>query len=176
MDWCILNTLDLSGVPEAVNDLEEAGSLITLPAERESVLARIGEFDAYLASASVRIDAEFLDRATRLKVIGSPSTGTDHMDVELIRERDIALFDIAREYDLINGFTATSELAFGLLLALVRRDVAKSVRGVPGGYLALCAVAGIFQGLAVAALFQALSRAPVTVVSPIYASQRPRWR
>jgi len=37
--------------------------------------------------------------------------------------------------------------------------------------LGLCAIAGIFQGLAVAAVFQALSRAPVTVVSPIYASQ-----
>jgi drug/metabolite transporter (DMT)-like permease len=29
----------------------------------------------------------------------------------------------------------------------------------------------VFQGLAVASLFQALSRAPVTVVSPIYATQ-----
>ena len=33
----------------------------------------------------------------------------------------------------------------------------------------ICGLAGIFQGLAVASLFQALSRAPVTVVSPIYA-------
>lgn len=120
MGWRILNTLDLSGAPEAVQTLEEAGSLTTLPAERETVLARIGEFDAYLTSASVRIDREFLDRATRLKVIGSPSTGTDHMDIAEIRARGIACFDIAREYDLINGFTATSELAFGLLLALIR--------------------------------------------------------
>ena len=36
-------------------------------------------------------------------------------------------------------------------------------------YLLICALAGIFQGLAIASLFQSLSRAPVTVVSPIYA-------
>lgn len=121
MSWSILNTLDLSGAPEAVTALEAVGELTSLPAERAPVLDAIGGIDAYLACASVRIDGEFLARANRLKVIGSPSTGTDHMDVELIRERDIALFDIAREYDLINGFTATSELAFGLLLALVRK-------------------------------------------------------
>ncbi len=69
--------------------------------------------------------------------------------------------------------TAAFALAFGgmMLLALVHRDVGRNLRRVPGGYLAMCAVAGIFQGLAVAALFQALARAPVTVVSPIYASQ-----
>jgi len=69
--------------------------------------------------------------------------------------------------------TAAFALAIGgiMLLTLVHRDVAQSLRRVPGGYLAMCAIAGIFQGLAVAALFLALSRAPVTVVSPIYASQ-----
>ena len=41
---------------------------------------------------------------------------------------------------------------------------------MPAKYIVACALAGICQGLAVAALFQALSRAPVTVVSPISAS------
>lgn len=69
--------------------------------------------------------------------------------------------------------TAAFALAIGgiMLLTLVHRDVVRSMRRVPGGYLTICGIAGIFQGLAVAALFQALARAPVTVVSPIYASQ-----
>ena len=81
----------------------------------------MNEIDAYLASASIRIDAEFLDHAPQLKVIGSPSTGTDHMDVAEIKRRGITLYDISKEYDLINSFSATSELAFTLLLALNRR-------------------------------------------------------
>lgn len=118
--WRILNTLDLSGAPDAVAELEAMGELVSLPAERAAVLDAIGGFDAYLASASVRIDEEFLGRAKRLRVIGSPSTGTDHMEVEAIRKRGIALFDIAREFDLINSFSATAELAFGLILSLAR--------------------------------------------------------
>ena len=119
--WHVLNTLDLSGAPEAEAALEAVGTLVTLPAERAAVLPRLAEFDAYLASASVRIDESFLKRSGRLKVIGSPSTGTDHMDLPLIRSAGIEVFDIAREHELINGFSATAELAFGLLLALVRR-------------------------------------------------------
>ena len=120
MSWRILNTLDLSGAPEACAALEAVGTLTHLPAEREAVLARIGEFDAYLASAEVRIDDELLAAAGRLRVIGSPSTGTDHMDLDAIRAARIKVFDIARERALIDSFTATSELAFGLVLSLAR--------------------------------------------------------
>ena len=68
--------------------------------------------------------------------------------------------------------TAAFALSFGgvLLFMLTYRDVINSIRRLPGKYLAICCLAGACQGLAVAFLFQALSRAPVTVVSPINAS------
>lgn len=58
-----------------------------------------------------------------------------------------------------------------ILGAILHRQVATTIRTLPKNYLLLCVLAGVFQGLAVASLFQALSRAPVTVVSPIYATQ-----
>ena len=68
--------------------------------------------------------------------------------------------------------TAAYALTIGgiLLFMLTYRDVINSLRRLPGKYVALCCLAGATQGLAVAFLFQALSRAPVTVVSPINAS------
>ena len=68
--------------------------------------------------------------------------------------------------------TAGFALAIGgsVLLALIHRDVVSSLRRVPLRYIAICGLAGVCQGLAVTFLFQALSRAPVTVVSPINAS------
>jgi len=117
----ILNTLDLSGAPEAIKRLEQVGQLTSAAPDRAIVLELLPKFDAYLCSASVVVDVEFLDRAPRLKVIGSPSTGTDHLDLTAIRQRGIECFDISKEFDLINSFTATSELAFGLLLALNRK-------------------------------------------------------
>ena len=67
--------------------------------------------------------------------------------------------------------TAGLALAVGavILTALLHRQVVSSIQTLPGKYLLICALAGLFQGLAVASLFQALSRDPVTVVSPIYA-------
>ena len=69
---------------------------------------------------------------------------------------------------LVSAGLALAVGAVILTLAL-HRQVATSIRTLPGNYLLICGLAGIFQGLAVASLFQALSRAPVTVVSPIYA-------
>jgi drug/metabolite transporter (DMT)-like permease len=68
--------------------------------------------------------------------------------------------------------TAAFALALGgcMLFAITHRDVVNSLRGLPSKHVMICSGAGIILGLAVASLFQALSRAPVTVVSPINAS------
>jgi len=121
MNWHILNTLDISGAPEAAAALSEVGQLVNMEPEREAVLAAIAEVDAYMISVKVKIDKEFLDAAPRLRLIGSPHTGTDHLDLDEISARGIELFTITKEIELLEGFTATSELTFALLLALVRK-------------------------------------------------------
>jgi D-3-phosphoglycerate dehydrogenase / 2-oxoglutarate reductase len=121
MTWRILNTLDISGAPEASAALNEAGELINKEAIRDDILRSVGKFDAYMVSGKIVIDKEILDAASRLKLIGSPHTGTDHLDLEEIRSRGIELFTITKEIELLEGFTATSELAFGLLMSLVRK-------------------------------------------------------
>lgn len=117
----ILNTLDLDGCPEAIEAFDGLGVVDSVGWDADAVYERIGDYDAYLASTSVQIDEKILSRATRLKVIGSPSTGTDHLDLAAIKAAGIDCFDISKEFDLINSFTATSELAFTLLLGLNRQ-------------------------------------------------------
>ena len=70
---------------------------------------------------------------------------------------------------VVSGFA----LVFGgaILFAFIHRSVINSLRNLPLRYVGICCLAGLLQGLAVASLFHALSRAPVTVVTPIYASQ-----
>ncbi len=75
---------------------------------------------------------------------------------------------------LLPPFVASGfALAIGgaVLFAFTHRDVVASIRNLPPRYVGICCLAGLLQGLAVACLFQAVSRAPVTVVTPIYASQ-----
>jgi D-3-phosphoglycerate dehydrogenase len=121
MRFKVLNTLDLAGSPEAVAAFDGLAQLDTLPWDYEAVRGAIGGYDAYLASTSVRVDEGILENATKLKVIGSPATGTDHLDMAAINRRGIPCFNIAKEMDLLRSFSATSELAFGLLLALNRK-------------------------------------------------------
>ena len=121
MNWRILNTLDISGVPEAENVLKSVGTLDNLQPSKKEILENISHYDAYMASAEICIDNEFISKAKKLKVIGSPSTGTDHMDLEAISSAQIKLFHIAQEFDLINSFSATSELGFGLALSVIRK-------------------------------------------------------
>lgn len=116
----ILSSVDLSGAPEAVDCLMGVGDLICTKPDRHEILPLLRDIDAYLASAAVQVDQEFLDAAPKLTFVGSPSTGTDHLDLEELKKRSITVCDIAKEYELLNQFTATSELAFSLILALVR--------------------------------------------------------
>ena len=129
-----LNTLDVSDIENFEDIFKDISSIKNIPPNRNLVLQEIIDADAYLASASIRIDKEFLDKASKLKVIGSPSTGVDHMDLDLIKKRKIKCFDISKEFRLINSFTATSELAFSLILSLNRNIIAsqKKLKGLWG--------------------------------------------
>ena len=87
-----------------------------------------------MANAAIRIDRDFLACAPKLRVIGSPSTGTDHMDLTSIRAAGIDVFDIATEYELINNFSATAEHAFALTLAVARHLRAAASAGERGDW------------------------------------------
>lgn len=108
------------------------GEVEYVPEVRDLVLAKISTADAYLASASVIIDEEFLACAKKLKLIGSPSTGTDHMDMDLLKRKGVTVLDIAKERELLNQFTATSELTFALMLNLSRNIIPASADALTG--------------------------------------------
>lgn len=106
---------DLCGRLPEVADVEWA------PEDRQTLLDRIGDFDAYLATLHVRLDRQAIDRARRLKVVATPTTGLDHLDLDALKERGILLLSIKTEFGLLDQVTATAEMAWGLLLACVRK-------------------------------------------------------
>lgn len=56
---------------------------------RNQLLAQIGEFDGALNCAEIRADAEFVERATKLKILANASIGYDNLDLPLLTERGI---------------------------------------------------------------------------------------
>ena len=62
-------------------------------------------------------------------------------------------------------------LGSAMLLAFTLPSAIRSIRGAPLRFTCMCILAGACQGVANISLFQALSLAPVTVVSPTLATQ-----
>ena len=67
-----------------------------------------------------KIDKELLE-GTNVKLINTCSTGMNHIDVDYCKKNNIKIYSLTRDMDLINNLPSTSELAFGLMLSLLRQ-------------------------------------------------------
>lgn len=76
--------------------------------------------EALLVGLGLRVASAELDVATTLQVVACPATGTDHLDVSEIHNRGINLFTLQGRSAELGQVSGTAELAWGLLLALVR--------------------------------------------------------
>ena len=112
---------DVSECPDVLDSLAEVAEVVSLQADQSVLLERISEFDAYLASLQVRVTREVLERAERLRVIATPSTGLDHIDVPFAESRKVVVLSLRHDTEFLDSITATAELAWALLLATVRR-------------------------------------------------------
>lgn len=77
--------------------------------------------DAYFASLRVPLTAELIASAHRLQVVGSNTTGTDHLDVRALRKHGIKLLSLKNDIRFLRSITSTAELSFALLMACARR-------------------------------------------------------
>ena len=66
-----------------------------------------------------KIDEELL-KDTQVNLVNTCSTGMNHIDVEYCKSSGIKIYSLTRDYELINQLPSTSELAFGLMLSLLR--------------------------------------------------------
>ena len=121
MAWRILCMSDVFECADVLAPLGHVGEVVTFPPERQVFERHVGEYDAYLASLHLRVDRAMLERAKRLRVIATPSTGHDHLDVDAMREFGIELISLRSDIEVLNQITATAEMAWCLLLAVVRR-------------------------------------------------------
>ncbi|HRU05463.1 MAG TPA: NAD(P)-dependent oxidoreductase [Candidatus Brocadiia bacterium] len=112
---------DVSAYPESLDPLRGVAEVVCEKADQARLVEIIGEFDAYVASLHVRVNADVLANARRLKVIATSSTGLDHLDVELCGRKGVEILSLKHDTDFLKDITSTAELAFGLLLGVVRR-------------------------------------------------------
>ena len=122
--WTILNTEPGRFSAGARAAMEAIGRVTAVEARREYLLTQAARFDVFFVGLGNIIDREILNRATDLKCIVTPTTGTDHIDAQCLRERGIDLLSLKGETEFLESITATAELTWGLLLSAVRQIVA----------------------------------------------------
>src|SRR5204862_7459077 len=97
------------------------GDVIALPVDRAGLLAAIPGCDALIVRLRFNVDAEVLEAGNDLKVVATPTTGLDHVDLDAAKDRGIAVISLRGERAFLERVPATAEHTWALLLSLVRR-------------------------------------------------------
>jgi len=95
--------------------------------ERADLLALVGAYDAIITRSRTRVDAELLERAERLKVVGRGGVGVDNIDLEAASRRGVLVVNAPEANNV-----SAAELAVALMLAAAR-GVARSDRLIRSG-------------------------------------------
>lgn len=117
---------------QAIETYRSIGSVDFGPLTRRELLNNIKEYEILVIRLAHQIDEIVLTKATKLKVIVSPTTGTDHIDQDGAQKADITVLSLKGEDLFLKTIPATAELTWGLLLALIRNIPAASYSVVEG--------------------------------------------
>lgn len=131
----ILSSIDLSMLGKELDFFKKKTNLNFSIDSYHQTYKKIEKADIYISSAKVKVDKKFLKNSKNLKIILSPSTGTDHLDMFEIKRRKIKCIHIAKERKLLDTFTATSELVFALLLFINRSLVQNYFSAISGNWI-----------------------------------------
>jgi D-3-phosphoglycerate dehydrogenase len=118
----ILVTCEMSHLHESrgILDREADVTYQTIP-PMDKFLEIIPQYDALVTNLQQRISKEVIDKAVNLKCIATPSTGTDHIDVEYAESKGIEVQSSKKDYDVLKNITSTAEHAFMLMMASLRQ-------------------------------------------------------
>ncbi len=119
----ILNVEPEGYAVEAREILLKLGELHEEACDREMLLARVALADVLIVRLGHRIDAAVLERAPNLRIIVSATTGLNHIDLDATASRGITVLCLRGQRAFLDSVTATAELTWGLLIALVRKLV-----------------------------------------------------
>jgi len=118
--------------PVSVEALERLRSVATVEtaydASRAALLELVADCDGLIVRSRTPVDAELLERADRLKVVGRAGVGLEHVDVAAASKRGVVVV-----YTPEASTRAVAELAIGLMLSVERRIAAcdRAIRSEP---------------------------------------------
>jgi len=117
---------------EARGMLAALGTVRCLDMDRASLLKELGGVTVLITGLGHRIDEEILSAGPNLTLVATATTGTDHIDLMAAKDKRIPVISLQNDRLLLRSVTGTAELAFGLLIALIR-NIPAAVEDVKRG-------------------------------------------
>jgi len=122
---CITPIKHLDGVYER---LEQYGEVIYVPEisklELTTLLSETPDIEYLFTNPNKQdfiLDEEVL-KNSNIKVINTCSTGLNHIDLQyVLGEKNIEVWSLKEDFELINDLPSTAELSFGLMMSLLRK-------------------------------------------------------
>ncbi|MEJ2304916.1 MAG: NAD(P)-dependent oxidoreductase, partial [Anaerolineales bacterium] len=81
----------------------------------------VKDYDVLVVRLGLHVDKSVLVAGQRLRAVGTPTTGLDHIDLEAARQRNVTVLSLKGERAFLDEVYATAEHTFALLLSLIRR-------------------------------------------------------
>ncbi|MDO8470758.1 MAG: NAD(P)-dependent oxidoreductase, partial [bacterium] len=117
----ILNLEPKGYSQKATAVLKEFAEVEEGPLTHEELMENIARFNALIVRFGHGIiGQELMGRGKLLKAIGSATTGLNHIDLDVAKERNIAVLSLQGETEFLQDIHATPEHTWALLLSLIR--------------------------------------------------------
>lgn len=119
----ILCTVGDAYPKEAQRILESFAKVDYLLPNQKQIGKIIGNYEAVVAQLGVTFTENVMKQAKNLRVIGSATTATDHIDHTAAKKFGIKIISLKGETKFLKTIPSTAEHTWGLLLALIRNTM-----------------------------------------------------
>lgn len=135
LGYRVLAISKIDDLPEVKRILSQIGIVDYRSGMQQSDLAStVHDYDALFVPTHLMFGKGVLNRpgGSRLKVICTPSGGTDHIDHELATQQNIEVISLDGEHELLRQVPSPAELAFNLMMNCAKQTI-PAIRSVQQG-------------------------------------------
>jgi D-3-phosphoglycerate dehydrogenase / 2-oxoglutarate reductase len=104
-----------------VKSFRSLGDCVYHRYDREYLEEHIHQFDVLIPHLFFQLDDQIISKAKRLKIVATPSTGTDHINLSLLKNNGIKVISLNDDRSFIEQITSTAEMTWLLILASYRK-------------------------------------------------------
>jgi D-3-phosphoglycerate dehydrogenase / 2-oxoglutarate reductase len=106
---------------KGLQSLAEVAPVDALDLSQAQLAAAVRDYQVLFVRLGLQVDRLVLEAGEDLRIVATPTTGLDHIDLQAAQERGVAVLSLKGEREFLDQVYATAEHTFALLLSLVRR-------------------------------------------------------